>query len=189
MPDDPWQGQGDTPGLNQSFLECLRGYKPSINGVQYLNDHMVVSLPMEMWASYAWYDVVTSTLSAGETDLQPVLTVPNDERVYLESMAVIRSSGDNVIIRLNVAQPEGYGTGNRDLDFLRLAAGATNLFWPDPGGNQTVTTINAYTPLLLEPGAVVSLTPTGAGAGETIFVTRIQMRRTKIHRALAPQSL
>lgn len=187
MPDGPWQGQGDTPGLNQTLLECLRGYKPSVEGVAYLNDHMVVSLPMEMWGSYAWTDVVTSTLAAAETALEAVLTVPADERVWLESMAVVRSSGDNVVIRLNVVQPEGYGTGDRGLDFLRLAAGATGLYWPDPGGNQTVTTINTYTPLLLEPGAVVSLTPTGAGAGETIFVTRLQTRRSKMHRAMAPQ--
>lgn len=181
-------GSGSVPGLAETLRECLRAFKPSVEGVFQVMPQMMVSFPMEMWSSYAWPDVVTSTLAIGETDLEPVLTVPNDERVWLESMAVVRSSGDNVIIRLNAVQPDGYGTGDRGLDFLRLASGASSLFWPDPGGVQTITTINAYTPLLLEPGAIVSLTPTGAGASETIFVTRLQMRRSKLHRALVPQS-
>jgi len=178
-------GAGEIPGLDRAFLELLRAYRPSELGPCLISDTLHVSLPYPEWNQWSWLAAPTITVAIGVSTLHPVFTVPMDERAWLMAMRVNRSSGDNLVLGLNITMPEGYYEDSASFEFSQLTVAATTTFWPD-SNRQTLTIGYELGPILLEPGSIVNMRPSGAGSAETVFGSTVFLRRMKLTRALVP---
>jgi len=177
---------GVVAGLNASLLHLLANFKPTDLGVCALADNLQITLPLSNWDWYSfWQRVDTASITAGSGTWTDFLTVPNDERWWLDSIRLERVSGDNTADGVDLVYPEGYYSVDARNRFLVLSTAGPDLFWPDPGGQQTWDQYS-NSPILLEPGTVLQVDPSGAGVAATIFRARIATRRTKLIRAMAP---
>jgi len=181
---------GDIPGLEQALHDILGHYRAGPDGLGLFGvGGCQVSLPIDNWLQYAWLEhELTASQAAAETDPVVMFTVPTNERAYLDYIHGERESGDNTYINLSLTVPDGYQSGGESglANLVVLAAAATRIYWPDDAGTQGVNNVIPGPGLLLEPGTTVELTPSGAGAGATVFRYRVGLRRQKIYRALAP---
>lgn len=177
--------QGNITGLGVALREFLRNYQinEDFQGIS----GCVLAMPVEDWASWAWVaSGATPSIAAGNSDTITMFTVPDDERAYLDDVYARIDSGDNTINQLIVVQPAGYGGGNRTLMLLDLTTPATTIYWPS--GQQTIEYGAGPTPKLLEPGALLNVRPSGAGAAASVIEFNFSLRRTKIVRTLQPYS-
>jgi len=178
--------KGDMVGLDQAILDVLRAYVPVEGGVCNLDLALHCTLPMPDWHLYAWAERVQQTVTAASSAAEVFFTVPNNERVTLQSIYVERISGDNTINILRVVAPPNYFGGLDGIsDILYLSTAAAEAYWPDVGGKQGVNWILGG-PRLLEPGTTVGLVPSGAGASNTVWAFRLDLLRSKIVRSRVP---
>jgi len=179
---------GEIPGLSQAMLEALRAWRPGELGVCVIEPAMQVTLVIPEWCVYGWADAgQTPNLDIGESDPVVVFTVPLNERAYLDSYSLQRSGGDNNIQELDVVFPAGYVGGDGRLQILYPTTPNTLVYWPDPGGQQTISRGTGNQPILMEPGTEVRFIPNGSGSGNSSFQWRINMRRWKLTRAMEPE--
>lgn len=171
--------------MSRALLDALRAYKPGSNGVHKLSDRMHIVLPIDDWCAFSWMDQSASSLTAGQTDAEVMFTVPNDERIWLESVSSRIVSGDNTLTGIRLVVPVGYGGGDRNAEIILITA-AVQVYWPDAGSGQVVQYVTNKAPLLLEPGTTIAVVPSGAGAAISTTSNYIWMRRIKMVRALAP---
>jgi len=176
---------GVMAGLNSSLLSLLANFSPGDLGVCVVDEKLQLSLTIPDWTSWGWVEGQGApTIAASSSDPVTIFTVPADERCWLEGAQVARNSGDNTFGFLYVVQPPGYTSGDGRFNLIQLITAATSIYWPCH--EQVVSRCAGDTPLLLEPGATVLVTPSGAGVSETVASTNLFMRRSKIVRAMAP---
>jgi len=178
----------DMPGMDRTILETVRSFQqgPEPPASAVLSD-MRISLPVPVWAEAAYVDNITSNYTAGQTISLTVLQIPANERAWLYGVQATRVSGDNTVSRIRVVQPAAYGSGARAVELLQLGTGTTVIFWPDPGGKQTIDQGMLGSPMLLEPLAIVQMTSDGAGAAGTAFDVQVVRHRIKLTRAEGPE--
>jgi len=167
-----------------ALADILAHYRPSEEGASRIAG-CFVSLPIPEWHQYAWMEAAsTANIAAGNSDDVTLFTVPADERVWLDNITVDRASGDNTWQALRLQPGAGYGTGGAVQSLLWLVTADANIWWPHPP--QAITASGGPGPLLLEPGSVIILRPSGAGASISVASYAILMRRMKLVRARAP---
>jgi len=177
----------DMPGLDTTILEVVRAFRQAaIYPASAVSPDMVVVLPVPAWAEFAFVNNVSVNYTAGQAAFITVLQIPANERAWLDGIEFNRASGDNQIDTIQIIQPEGYGSGNREAVLIAEGSGATRLWWPDPGNGQTIIQGMPMGPLLLEPLALIQLRSTGAGVGASVFDAQVFRRRMKLTRASAP---
>ena len=179
-PGDP---SGVMAGLNASLIALLRNFQPGDLGVCVVDEKIQLSLPIAEWATWGWNQQDTITLGAGASAVVTVFTVPNDERIWLDYARCGRSSGDNDFRAIQITPPAGYSSLAANYSIMSLATLATSIYWPS--GQQTAD-VDVPGPILLEPGTIIQLLPGGTGVAATNVRIDINMRRTKMVRALAP---
>lgn len=177
----------DMPGLDITIREVVRAYRQQIEApASAVLPDMMVTLPVPNWAEAAFVNNITLNYGAGATISATLLQIPANERAWLEGVQLFRASGDNTVSRIRIVQPVLYGSGARAAELIQLAVGTTVIFWPDPGGSQTITQGLPVGPILLEPLALVEVTSDGAGVAATAFDAQVFRRRMKLTRAQAP---
>jgi len=178
--------RGDVPGLDQMLCDMLDHYQPGVNGVAGLAPALATVLPIPDWGVYSYLAYATVALSAAQSGTILAYTVPADRRAWIDSVLFQRQSGDNDWLAISIIPPTGYFEGTPATYYmLQLGAGATNIYWPDPGGKQTVDWI-VPGPILCEPGTTVNIDPTGAGAGASVVRVGVRMLMMKAVRARLP---
>lgn len=177
---------GWVSNLDVVLCDILVHYRPEQRGLDSVSSQAIVTLPTPDWAHYAWLAYSLQTVAASSSGLETIYTVPDNLRLWCESVVVQRQSGDNNAYGIVIIQPEGYFTGSPAHDrVIQLVSADADVFWPDPGGRQDVQwTIPG--PMLLEPGTIIRLDPDGSGVGETIFRAWVRGRAMKITRARTP---
>lgn len=176
-------------GLNRTLISLLANYEPGPVGVCVIDDKLQLALPLPEWPrTQHLYNGATASIVASATVNQTILTVPNDERWWLEYIRVDRASGDNTALQFRLVFPVGYFTGTAEVPLMDISTAAAAMYWPDLRGEQTVDYLVDIPPtgLLLEPGTVIALAPSGAGVAATIFNYWAIVKRTSIVRAFAP---
>ena len=177
----------DMPGLDLTIREVVRAYRQQeLAPASAVLPDMQVTLPVPNWAEASFINNITLTYTAGQTISATLLQVPANERAWLEGVQLERASGDNTVSRIRVVMPVNYGSGARAVELILLATGTTLIFWPDPGGSQTITRGLPNGPLLLEPLSLIEVTSDGAGVSGTTFDAQVYRRRMKLSRAQAP---
>jgi len=114
------------------------------------------------------------------------LQVPANERAWLDGYQMQLTAGDNRVVRLQVTYPPGFGSSPQTIELIELATSDTDIFWPDPGGVQTINKGLPAGPILLEPLCNVEMTTDGTGVASTTFRVQILRRRMRLTRAEAP---
>jgi len=178
-------GRGEVVGIESALQGWLRNYREN-EGFDQLASTKRVVLPLAMWAEYAWFERITATAGIGSSTTITLFVVPNDERAWLESIVSNRITGDNLLRSINLIQGPGYRSSGNAAEIVALTAAGATVYWPDDAGRQTVNYIFGATPILLEPGASISLIPDGAGVASTNFLNYIMLRRTKLIRSSEP---
>lgn len=179
---------GEIPGLDVAYLQALRQYRPGLLGPCYVGNLLIPTLSVPEWSVWSWLEAdAAPSQGAGSTDVVTIFTVPPDERAWLDGVVILRASGDNTIINLDITYPADYRSAAVPaIDLIYLATVNARIFWPDPAGQQTIDHGNPLGPILLEPGCTVRFDPNGAGVAATIWDYKIRLRRTKLIRALSP---
>ena len=177
----------DMPGLDRTIVEVTRAYRQQVLApASAVEADMQVTLPVPNWAEAAFVNNITLNYTAGQTISATLLQIPANERAWLEGVQLQRASGDNTVSRIRVVMPPLYGSGARAVELILLGTGTTLIFWPDPGGSQTITRGLPSGPLLLEPLSLIEVTSDGAGVAGTAFDAQVYRRRMKLTRASAP---
>ena len=179
---------GVMPGQQTALTSYLSNFSPGQLGIAGLANDLVLSLPVPEWQWHAWY--VESTADeqiAGFAGDVTFYTVPTNRRAYLDGVNLVRSTGDNEIDRFYITPPAAYSEDRTGSIPIKLAAGATSLFWPDPGGVQTIS--EHYIPagpLLMEPGTTLGFRNDGSGVAASRFNFYMYLRLTPLVRNSAP---
>jgi len=178
--------KGVWPGLNASLLDALVNFRPGDVGIDKLAPGIQLTMPVDLWQWYSFYIQVDITLAGGVSTGFDLYQVPEDRRGWVDSVVVRRLSGDNLVDRIRLEAPPGYFIGGDDQVLFLLDSADPQIAWPDPGeaGRYRVPG-----PLLLEPGAKLISQTNGTGVAETVFRAQINMRQTKMVRALRPTGL
>ena len=181
---------GVVPGLDGALMALLRNYKPGDIGICELDPKIQLTLPVPYWAEYSWISgrTVTGDIPAGSGATFTLETVPMDERWMLELVVMHQVSGDNdmQVIGLQANPAYNPGAGNGQLDILRLSSKDTDMWWPNLNGDQTVASDPAQSPILLEPGTLITCIPGGTGVAISTFSYSMIARRSKLVRAMGP---
>lgn len=173
--------------MEQTILETVRSYQQgSFPPASAVLPDIRVSMPIPAWAEAGYHDNGSANYTAGQTISLTILQVPANERAWICGVQAFRDSGDNTVSRIRLIQPGGYRSGIGVCELLMLASGAADIFWPDPGGSQTITRGLPLGPVLAEPLAILELTSDGAGAAASVFDYQIVRRRIKLIRAEPP---
>jgi len=179
----PWNGT--LRGGDRAMMEFLENYRgPEGIGLQ-------VTLPVPDWDRYAYLITHLETWDAGRTASHSTYTVPDDSRAVLLAFRSFRVTGDNEIDSVHFVYPAAYQEGNEDESQLIAKGSTLDIFWPDSTGIQSTsaTYMKGPTPILMEPGTQLVLTPSGAGVSVSTFQTLIDVLVCKIIRAQAPRAL
>lgn len=182
-------GIGDIPGLDRALIQGLSSYQPGPVGVCYMSPYMGLSLPWVNWAEWGSNVQGTSeTFAIGASTPQVVYRIPTNTRGYLHSVSLERASGDNTLLDLSISQPAGYGEGTRLVRLKVLGTAATSIWWPDSSGLQANTDrkVDMQGAMLLEPGAVIGVLPSGVGVATTTFDYEIILVNSYLTRAIVP---
>jgi len=184
----PGDTSGVLPGLETSLLHQLLNYRPGDIGICELAEQLQLTLPLADWAQYAFHVQVDVSLTATQDDPETIWTVPDNERIWLQSAVTYRSTGDNLAVGFRLIYPAAYKevASVQYVDIIGGMTAATNIFWPDPGAMQALYTTYVPPPLLLEPGTIIQLDPGQAGVSASVFATHLTMRRTSLVRAMVP---
>ena len=177
---------GQLRGLAQALIDLLSNYSPGETGVSQLSPQLQLTLPDDDWATWAWSVIYPYTYSAGESGVTTVYTVPDDERAYLWSIHSRIASGDNTLSNIAVTPPAAYLEGTGAVTILGLTGTASEIFWPDPGGIQTVEHSQNGWPIMVEPGTVIGTNLKGVGVSSGIMSTTLILRKSKLVRAQSP---
>ncbi len=175
------------PGLDETIREVVRAYRQGPDApASAVERDMQVVLPVPAWSEAAFIEVTTANLTAGQVADQTVLQIPGNERAWLDGIVAFRATGDNLVHRILVEYPPGYGSGNRTLRLLEIVA-VTDIWWPDSGtGNQVIVLGVMTGSLLIEPLTNIQLSFDGTGVAASTFTVQIIRRRMKLTRAQAP---
>ena len=180
---------GVIAGLNSSLLHLLANFSPGDLGVCVVDEKLQLSLSLPEWSRWACALVDTMpSMTATENDPEPIVTVPGDERWWLDSVWIERQTGDNNITGINLVMPEGYFVGAGSVPLFTSPSGPTKVIWPDNRGDFTYDFAVDMPPggLLMEPGAVLELDPSGSGVAATVFKYWILVKRSKLIRSMVP---
>lgn len=177
---------GVMAGLNSSLLEFLANFSPGDLGVCVVDERLQLTLPIPDWGVYSFFDCGDLVVAAAEDDPQTICTVPTNERAWVDGVRAQVTAGDNLLSRIQVVNPAGYGTDDRVVDLISITTSGGHVWWPDPGGKQAVSWILSTGPLLLEPGSSLRLDLNGTGVAATTVRYEALLRRSKLVRALAP---
>lgn len=181
------RNSADMPGMDTTIFEVVRSYRQSLEApASAIDPDMRVTLPVPYWAEAGYTDNGTANFTAGQLVTLALLQVPANERSMLYGVQATRVTGDNTIERIRMVQPSGYQTGSGVVELIFLSTPATEIWWPDPGGQQTLDRGLPVGPLLVEPLGVVEITSSGAGVAASTFDYQIVRRRIKMTRASAP---
>jgi len=181
-PGDP---VGVMAGLNQSLISLLANFSPGDLGVCVVDDKLQLSLPVPDWSDWSWVEQGdTASIDAGDSTDIALFAVPADERALLYGVNLYRASGDNTWSLLFLTVPPLYSSGTGEYHLVHLSSAATEIYWPR--GDQAVRHSAGESPILLEPGTLVELRPSGAGSAASVATYEILLRRRKIVRAMAP---
>jgi len=180
---------GVMPGLNDSLIHILRNFEPGVEGVCEVEQKLQLGLQVPEWSRWS-YSIAgaTSSMAAAETIPLIFVTVPFDERWWLEYVRLTRASGDNTVQQIRVNAPADYGEGDLATPVVVLTTDTTAIFWPDQGSLQTVTDRvdmprEGY---LMEPGSSIAVAPDGKGVAATIYNYFTLVKKSKIVRVLTP---
>jgi len=176
--------RGQIVGLDAALRHFFRSYEMPDNfgGV----DGVGLALPLPNWFEWGWVEAGNSgAQSAAFASDLVIYTVPDDERAILQSCEVVVSLGDNTTQWLFITQPDGYRSGDGVLMLVYPTTAAVSVYWPNDG-SVAMNRACGPAPILLEPGATVSVTGAGAGAAASTWYYALSMRRTKITRVMAP---
>jgi len=177
----------DMPGMDVTIFEVLRAYRQAVDApASSIGTEMQVSLPVPAWAEAGYFNAVTVNLTAGQDTVVSILQIPANERAWLDGVQLSRLTGDNTIEELQIQYPDPYASGNT-LRLIMLTTAATEIWWPDPGGVQTIDRGLVAGPILLEPLSLVRLLPSGAGVGASTVRAEVVRRRIKLIRAEGPE--
>lgn len=176
--------KGEITGLEATLRDYLTHFQPEdltrIFG-------SFITLPLPEWHEWSYFQAgTTASISAASSSRVALWTCPLNERVWLESARLVRASGDNTALVMTTNFPADYSDGGQEMGLIRLSAGSPDLFWPDPGGAQTIVYQGPAGPLLLEPGSDIGFYPGGDGVAASTFDFNICTRRQKTVRALVP---
>lgn len=180
--------KGSANNLGTVLREFLRGFRPGRGGLDSILDAQMMTLPLPAWAQ--WAQVTngnTASQLAGSTTRITLETVPNDQRWWLNILFVTTSTGDNLPGNLVITGGGLYPAG---VVFLANNEAGTRAYmgWPMVKSTSGANVDTSYGPagnLLLEPGTIISLDPTGAGIAATVFTYRMHTLRTKLVRTTA----
>jgi len=178
------QIQGQIPGLDGALRDFLRTYEmpDDFPGIK----ESVLALPVPTWSEWGWVEAGNSgSQIAGFSGDMVVYTVPGDERAVLYSCEIVVSIGDNTAQWIFITQPEGYRAGDGILMLVYPVTASVSMYWP-ADGTLAMNRATGPSPILLEPGATVAVTASGAGSAASTFYYALSMRGTKITRAFAP---
>lgn len=177
----------DLPGLETTVREATRAFRQGVDapGSAILAD-MRLSLPVPSWAEFSFVDNIDAVIGAGQAVTVTALQVPADERAWLEGFQMERTAGDNNLTEIQITAPDAFGSSPQQVMLIRLVTPATILWWPDPGGVQTIDKGLVVGPLLLEPLTNIEMTTDGSGAGASTFRVQVMRRRMKLTRAESP---
>lgn len=175
---------GDIPGLTQSLIAFLQNYRPG-EGLGTLTPSVGLTLPIPEWAWFGYTAAGTASYNAGATTSATFITVPTDERWWLDGFWVNRASGDNLFKIGEILQPPGYNDGDVPLRLFTLATNVDAMAWPIAVPSLVDWAIGPN-PILLEPGAKITGEAAGVGSSASTFFLRAQVRRTKLIRAITP---
>jgi len=176
---------GVMAGLNSSLLQLLNNFSPGELGVCVVDEKLQLTLPVPEWAWYGYIANGTTSFTAGQQAELTILSVPTDERWWLDAFWVQRVTGDNLIKLVSYYQGPGYSDAGEELRIFDLATDKEAVTWPFNGAFASDWAIGPN-PLLLEPGAYITLSSSGDGVATTPFFIRAQVRKTKLIRARAP---
>ena len=179
---------GVIPGLEAALLESLRNYNPGDVGVAQVGPQIQLNLAIPEWG---WWNHpikgVSASIAAASALTVDLFTVPDNYRMILYSIWMAIFSGDNTLDQFSIVQPTGYLGDMLDAQqvYLNLATPAVPLMWPDLRGQQTITEW-LEGPVLLEPGTILRVKPSGAGASASTVGFHTNTRATKLIRQSAP---
>lgn len=177
---------GVVPGLDETFLDRLRNYRPGDIGICELADTLQVTFPVPEWAWFRFNATgIGDLVSAGLDADQIIYTVPMDRRCWLDGVVLERGNGDNLIDKLLLQAPEGYYVDGNQIVLKRITTDGLFLTWPDPNAIQASDYLQP-SPILLEPGTRIVIRWAGAGVSPTGMNYEINMRHTKLVRQGAP---
>jgi len=175
---------GQFQALGEALADVLSHYDPGPEGLSGVTQ-CVIALTHPEWAWYGWViEAASDSVGAGSSAVVTLVTVPLDERWILESIRLNRNSGDNTVNFISAIQPADYRDGDGTEILAQLTVADPVIFWPDTG-QQTLSLLSPL-PVLLEPGAIIQLAPSGAGVAASVWNYVIRMRRTKLIRARIP---
>jgi len=178
----PADSSGVMPGLDAALLRLLRNYRPGDIGICELDPKIQLTLPVEKWADYSWYECRTTPIqAAGSSGTVVVWTVPANERNTLYNLVVTRASGDNLVPLLQLVFPAGYQNTSPIHPFYltSYAVAETTKSWPtaDPAD---FTDGFWGTFVDLEPGTRIEFTLNGTGAATTTWTYQILLKRSPL---------
>jgi len=177
----------DIPGLDITLRQVTRAYRQQVLApASAIEPDMRVTLPVPAWAEFAFATNVDAIIGAGQAVTVTALQVPANERAWLDGYQMQLTSGDNRVVRIQVTYPLAFGSSPQVIELIELATSDTDIFWPDPGGVQTINKGLPVGPILLEPLANVEMTTDGTGVASTTFRVQILRRRMRLTRASAP---
>jgi hypothetical protein len=177
---------GNLGGLAQALIHLLANYNPGESGISELASNLQLTLPVPDWGLWALTVIYPYTYTGGESGLETVFTVPDDERAYLQAVHSRIASGDNKVSNIALVAPAAYQEGTGVAYLVGTSASVDEIFWPDPGAVQTPDHLLNHSPLLLEPGTRIQVNLDGDGVSSGILDTKLLLLKSKLIRAQTP---
>lgn len=178
----PPPATGQIQDLPLALREYLRNYYPGGKGLDAING-CFIAFPVPAWAEASVYDSASmASMGAGASTNIEFLTVPQNQRWWLDGLRITRASGDNTVNQIQVNYPAGYTNNATGMPLIAWSTASAQFFWPDLGQQANIQYM-AGGPLLLEPGSKLQINPAGAGVAATVFAYHLQYRRMLLTRA------
>lgn len=175
--------RGGVQGIERVLRSYFRSMRFGGGTLERIDPELKITLEIPDW--WCWVSQEsgdTASIGAGSTTPVVLYTVNPDERNYLEAVWVNRSSGDNTIDAMDTTQSAPFGSGTTWLTRHLVTNPATDL-WPRWGTGVAGDLALGGFPRLMEPGTQVRLTPSGAGAGASVFAWQVLVKRTVLVRS------
>jgi len=175
---------GQIQGLPDTLLQLLKNYAANGVGLDAISA-CIIALPVPAWSEASVYESASmASMGGGSGTNVEFLTIPQNERWWLDGLRITRASGDNTVNQITVNYPAGYTNNATGMPLIAWSTATAQFFWPDHGQQANIQ-YQAAAPLLLEPGARLQINPAAAGASATVFAYHLQYRKMLIYRSQA----